>query len=130
MMKIVQGKRPEFQKEVPQCYKRLIEECWDKNPKKRPTFNQICERLKNDKSFHENVDLDFFFNYIKYVDNNLPLKDFEIIFKKVDFDVLFHGKKSNRKSSQISILKSIKTIELIYFFKTTEKKTLRFCKSL
>lgn len=114
---IARGKRPEYQKDIPQSYKNLIEECWDKCPEKRPSFNQIRERLKNDKLFHENVDLDYFFNYVNYVDNNLPLKDFENVFKRVDFDVLFHVKEFKRKSSQIIIPGFIKTIKLNDFLK-------------
>lgn len=49
-------KRPKIPSTVPSCYKELIEECWDDDPTKRPTFESIIERLEKVKVFSEKVD--------------------------------------------------------------------------
>ncbi|RHZ70584.1 hypothetical protein Glove_269g64 [Diversispora epigaea] len=40
-LKICQGLRPKIPSEVPKIMARLIEECWDADPKKRPTSKQL-----------------------------------------------------------------------------------------
>ncbi|RHZ84445.1 hypothetical protein Glove_81g23 [Diversispora epigaea] len=40
-LKICQGSRPKIPSEVPKIMVRLIEECWDADPKKRPTSKQL-----------------------------------------------------------------------------------------
>ena len=45
--------RPEFDAThpIPDVYKNLIEKCWDKDPKKRPTFEQIIEIIRKTDGF-------------------------------------------------------------------------------
>lgn len=38
---VATGKRPQFNGPVPGAYKKLIERCWNQDPSKRPTFDQI-----------------------------------------------------------------------------------------
>lgn len=41
-----QGYRPEIPADTHPAYEKLIRECWDDNPDRRPTFTQVLERLK------------------------------------------------------------------------------------
>ncbi len=41
------GKRLLKRKNTPDDIKKLIDQCWDANPSKRPSFEQILENLKN-----------------------------------------------------------------------------------
>ncbi|KAI5071736.1 hypothetical protein GOP47_0013987 [Adiantum capillus-veneris] len=48
-----ENKRPPFKaslRHYPGDLKKLIEECWDKDPKKRPTFTHIIDRLESIKA--------------------------------------------------------------------------------
>lgn len=47
---VSEGKRPELQdKEIPNCWKKLIEKCWSNDPNNRPSFNKIVEMLIENK---------------------------------------------------------------------------------
>ncbi|RIA80947.1 kinase-like domain-containing protein [Glomus cerebriforme] len=40
-VQIIKGQRPEIPKEIPECYANLIRQCWNTNPKERPTALEI-----------------------------------------------------------------------------------------
>lgn len=62
------GARPSFIKQVPDCYKRLIEKCWAQDPKERPTFEYIVNELRNNPEFiTENVNKEEYDNYIQMI---------------------------------------------------------------
>jgi serine/threonine protein kinase len=44
--KIIDGLRPTINDKWPPAYCKLIADCWVKEPEKRPSFNEIVERLK------------------------------------------------------------------------------------
>ncbi|CAI2184010.1 7556_t:CDS:2, partial [Funneliformis geosporum] len=46
-LNICNGKRLEITKNTPQCYKNLIEKCWNIYPKKRPITLEIKKIIKN-----------------------------------------------------------------------------------
>ena len=51
--------------EVREAYKKLIEDCWNQKPNKRPSFDDICQRLKTDKKFiTELVEEQDFLDYV------------------------------------------------------------------
>ena len=85
--KILAGYRPNFNKAIPQSYKNLIEKCWSEDPKDRPTFEQIVDKLKNDRNFiTETIDEEKFLNYVNFINQkfhlillNLGLKKFSQI---------------------------------------------------
>ena len=52
---------------VPNCYKKLISDCWSEDPEKRPTFAEIVKILETNKEFVQNVDETEFRKYINYV---------------------------------------------------------------
>ena len=69
MSQVIQGQRPEFKKEIPKCYRSLIESCWAQEPISRPSFDDILKLLKNDKEFiTESIDKEEYLNYINYID--------------------------------------------------------------
>lgn len=46
---VVQNKkRPEFDENIPECFKNLIEKCWSDDPNDRPTFEEIIHTLRTD----------------------------------------------------------------------------------
>jgi len=42
---IVSGKRPSVPENIDGVYKKLMEDCWDADPEKRPPFSEVCSRL-------------------------------------------------------------------------------------
>ena len=47
--------RPKIPDYTIQCYRELIEKCWNQNPMERPTFDEIVEMLKNNPKIKEKV---------------------------------------------------------------------------
>ncbi|PKC54503.1 kinase-like protein [Rhizophagus irregularis] len=45
--KIIDGKRPEITNDTPECFANLMKECWDSNPSKRPTIDEIYDFVSN-----------------------------------------------------------------------------------
>jgi serine/threonine protein kinase len=45
MTHIKKGLRPEIPDDIPECYATLIENCWDEDPKKRPTALGIKKKI-------------------------------------------------------------------------------------
>lgn len=70
MMNVSKGDRPELNSTIPKSYKDLIENCWSQNPEKRPTFDQILDKLENDKGFiTDEINYQEYLNYIEYIKN-------------------------------------------------------------
>lgn len=72
--KVYYGLRPKFNKPVPACYKELMEKCWDKDPNKRPSFEEIVYQLKTDHRFFSgNVNKEQFLEYVEctYTSNSM-----------------------------------------------------------
>ena len=44
-MLIINGKRPDVPKDFPSFWAKLMVECWDADYKKRPSFNEIADRV-------------------------------------------------------------------------------------
>ena len=62
--------RPKFTSSISDSYKKLIEECWSQEPKERPTFADIVERLKTDRGFiTEEIDEDEYQKYVNYIES-------------------------------------------------------------
>ena len=69
-MNVSKGDRPELNSTIPKSYKDLIENCWSQNPEKRPTFDQILDKLENDKGFiTDEINYQEYLNYIEYIKN-------------------------------------------------------------
>ncbi|POG74000.1 kinase-like domain-containing protein [Rhizophagus irregularis DAOM 181602=DAOM 197198] len=62
--KIIDGVRPEITKDTSECYADLMKSCWDPDPKKRPSINEIDDisdkwlqsKSKSDQSFKNQFD--------------------------------------------------------------------------
>ena len=68
-VKLKNDYRPEFNKPIPESYKELTS-CWSKNPSDRPSFNEIVDRLKNDRGFiTDKINEEEYLKYIDYIDN-------------------------------------------------------------
>ncbi|KAK8847918.1 hypothetical protein M9Y10_018966 [Tritrichomonas musculus] len=68
IMDVQKGVRPVFDKEIPKCYTKLIEDCWSGDPDQRPNFDSIVSLLENDKNFiTENVNEIEFRRYVDYI---------------------------------------------------------------
>ncbi|KAK8886512.1 hypothetical protein M9Y10_041976 [Tritrichomonas musculus] len=54
MRNISKGLRPKRPANIPDHYWELIQNCWKQNPQERPTFEEITEKLRDDKfALHE-----------------------------------------------------------------------------
>ena len=91
MMNVTKGHRPEIKDDLPNCFKKLIQDCWSQDPSKRPSFDDILKKLRNDKEFiSENVNKDEFFDYVHKIDKRqsnfehklLQIIDYEAIYQK------------------------------------------------
>ena len=71
----------QFRYPIYECYRKLIADCWNEKPDKRPSFDEIVHRLKNDSSFlTENIDENEFLNNISLLeDDELPNKSFHSV---------------------------------------------------
>ena len=70
--KVLKGERPEISEQIPECYKKLITTCWSQNPNQRPSFEDIAQQLKTDKSFiREKVEEDKYLAYVEDLDESL-----------------------------------------------------------
>ncbi|POG61430.1 hypothetical protein GLOIN_2v706689 [Rhizophagus irregularis DAOM 181602=DAOM 197198] len=59
--KIIDGVRPEITKDTPEFYANLMKRCWDPDPKKRPSINDIYDISSKcviliDQSFNKQFD--------------------------------------------------------------------------
>ncbi|KAK8866627.1 hypothetical protein M9Y10_009593 [Tritrichomonas musculus] len=72
MMKIGRGLRPKKPEECPDVYWELIQDCWRQNPFERLNFDQITEKLKDDKyaleEYGVKTDLDQLHEYRERID--------------------------------------------------------------
>ena len=67
-IEIEKGYRPMIRKNIAKSYKNIIEECWSQDPTKRPSFDEISDRLINDRGFiTKDVNEVDFFNYVNYI---------------------------------------------------------------
>lgn len=81
---VKKGLRPEFTKPIGDSYRELIQQCWESDPKKRPTFDQIVERLRTDPGFiTANIDKEKYLYYINMIDNYQKTYDPSKKFTKV-----------------------------------------------
>ncbi|KAK8834976.1 hypothetical protein M9Y10_018679 [Tritrichomonas musculus] len=96
---VPKGIRPSFKFEIPTCYKNLIERCWDNDPDKRPSFEDIVDLLENNSEFiTELIDTEEFFNYIDYVKDAQTNNSFQPV--TIDFDEL---KRMQSKNQQLNV---------------------------
>lgn len=67
-VKVTKGFRPDLNNQVPEAYSNLIRDCWSQDPEKRPTFDDILNRLINDHGFiTKDVNESEYFKYVKYI---------------------------------------------------------------
>jgi hypothetical protein len=46
MFRVFSGLKPDVPDDMPEGYKRLMQDCWDTEPASRPTFRNILARLR------------------------------------------------------------------------------------
>lgn len=108
-------RRPEFKFPIPPCYKKLIEDCWNDNPNKRPTFDQIVQELKNNHDFIDSfsVDEDEFIEFTDMIDKIYsvkPKKMKKTVSKSVS-SLKRKTKKSNDKNDKYKVKEDEKVLE-------------------
>lgn len=88
LKEIASNGRPKFNKQIPDCYRMLIESCWSSEPEKRPSFSDIVKNLEKNPDFiTENVNADEYFAYIQYINlSSEGNNDFDLdkYYQKVD----------------------------------------------
>lgn len=82
---VVNGGRPNDFTMISKSYENLIKKCWSQNPEERPTFDQIIDLLKNDRSFiNDNINEEEFREYIRYVEESKISYDSEKCIHQLD----------------------------------------------
>ncbi|KAK8839074.1 hypothetical protein M9Y10_032543 [Tritrichomonas musculus] len=83
---IINDKRPELTSDIPVQFQELIEKCWRKDPKDRPTFDEIVDDLSNNSNYiTDNINESEYFEYIDYIKNCKSSFDIE---QSIKFDDL------------------------------------------
>lgn len=107
---VLKGCRPEFEgTSITPSMKELIEKCWDFDPKKRPTFNEIFHLLANDYSndyVNGDIDTNAVIDYINKLKNDQLADLTQINNNKIEI-----LEKSNE--CYLEIMKSIMKIPLL-----------------
>lgn len=75
----ISNNRPEFKKEIKDNLKNLIQKCWSSNPRERPSFDEIYNKLTNPDYYLDNVDAEKIKKYINFLSKseNINSKDFD-----------------------------------------------------
>ncbi|KAK8839846.1 C-terminal of Roc, COR, domain [Tritrichomonas musculus] len=136
MTQVRKGLRPSFKYQIPSSYKNLITDCWNEDPNKRPTFEEITSRIKNDPGFiTENVDKEDFLNYISliekdFVDKNKAFKTISLnVDKNVDEDSRNENFLDLSQYEKVSLIsKGLLLTQLLIFIKFTKLKTKKQAK--
>jgi serine/threonine protein kinase len=72
---LMQGRRPPVPADTPRGLQELIGACWDRNPQRRPSFDQILADFKSHKARFRNCDDDAIDGFIKEMADPDALKD-------------------------------------------------------
>lgn len=64
----INGHRPHFGEKVSHKLKKLIKKCWSADVSKRPSFNEIVEKLKKQEYLLEDVVKDAYYEYARLID--------------------------------------------------------------
>lgn len=81
--KIPNGERPIFDTNIQDKMKELIEKCWSQDPKDRPSFDDVFEKLSTDFSYSfEKVDNDEINEFLKILKENRNKNEHETEHKK------------------------------------------------
>lgn len=109
-------------KNVPKSYLNLIECCTSAEEKIRPTFDEICYKLKTDKNLvGEKVDEDEFMSFLEAIGETESL-----IFGKADRVHLNLGKQVKSDTKKLTI--KLKELNLSQFEKNAKIEDGTFCK--
>ena len=107
-MKVINGERPTFKYPIPECYQKLIENCWDQNPANRPSFAEIVDILKQLDFLEIGADEDEFLNYVDYIDECEKSCDFKKVVIKFS-DYIKSKTKTGLNKEQVNDDKKAKT---------------------
>lgn len=103
--------RPEFICDVKKSHKQLIEKCWSTDPKNRPTFNEIYQKLISSDYFFDNVDTNEINLYVQSISNiNDPVG---VLLKRIELYEKENTQLINEKSqlsSEVNQLKKDKAL--------------------
>lgn len=128
MMNVSKGDRPELNSTIPKSYQDLIKDCWSQNPEQRPTFDQIVDKLANDKGFiTDEINYQEYLNYIEYIKNHkVSFDSSKIVF---NFERFFNQNKQLKLSIDKIIsccdeFDSIKLCPFNVFTKLNEKSQI------
>ena len=89
-------KRPPLPNNIQPCYEKLIRDCWSQDPKKRPTFDEIINRLKTEKDFTKNIDKNLFLNYIDFIEKEHQKKASNYQFRKYELSPIYNEFKESK----------------------------------
>jgi serine/threonine protein kinase len=90
---IIDGKRPEITYDTPECFATLMKKCWDSNPSKRPTIDEIYDSVADWKILID--DLTGFYRY------------FHGLFETAEFDIIEEFKEAEEERLELIQLKKL-----------------------
>ena len=77
-MIVTHNYRPEINDKIPIAYKTLIESCWNQDPSKRPSFQEIVDQLRENPIFlTDKINETLYKSYINYIDQQMQMKGHE-----------------------------------------------------
>ena len=97
-------KWPKLDESTPEFYRMLIENCWQFDPEKRPTFDDIKKYIRDFKDFNQiGVDGSLLNSFIEFVESTKTRTDsvfkLDERFKKYNLDVLYKEQKDALQNS-------------------------------
>lgn len=93
--------RPSFHLSIPNHWKKLIKSCSSRNPKERPSFDEIISAFKSNPKFIKDIDQDEFIDYTTKIGDTFPYK------KKIKIKKKNLKKKINLQTTK-KIMKTLK----------------------
>lgn len=103
---ILKGKRPDLSLIKDKNWKNFFQKCWSKNPKERPTFDQIIQNL-TDPTYYSLIKIKFPV-VAHYLKNYYPQwSQTEIQKEPFEFNVFLLGNTNSGKSALLEVMKNI-----------------------
>ncbi|KAK8895369.1 hypothetical protein M9Y10_023832 [Tritrichomonas musculus] len=113
--------RPKFTKQIPDCYRKLIEKCWSEDPSERPIFKEITNQLKTDPNFiTKNVNKEEYFNYVNFVESYSVAFDYNYQTNKPEFNVIKFEKNFVKVNIYLDSITGTQTKKLSIRIKQTD----------
>lgn len=107
---LINDLRPKFPPNIPQPLKALISDCWERNPKLRPSFKQIVRRFRSGEILLEGANKEKVIKYMESVNEHDDDPEEDYITKDKIPKQYENGKLSNKDLE--NFVKSLQTMKI------------------